>query len=192
MQDENAKKYHGYIVLSRQSILMQQVLGISLFGFYTALAMYARWSRKDVKNFGKILMTQAELARELNMDQGTISRKIKELNNRNRYCVIKHKDSIMLGYFPLFVSEVASKLSGKNYATLHELYADMHRINAELQENYAISQDKQAQNKVLKLNRSSNDNVSFSDDTNGYSDVIDNDEIDEGIEKMKQVKEGWQ
>ncbi len=183
------KGYHGNLCLSRQSKFLLQELGCDLYGFYIALVMEAIWYRGN-KNFGRIMMTQEELAIKFNMDQGTISRKFKALENRNRYCVIRHKRSITLGFFPLFLQDVASKIHSKNYANWHELYADMHRINAELQENYAISQDNRTQNASQSLRNSSNDSVSFSVNNYGDTEEIDIDEVIEGIERERMIKEG--
>lgn len=181
------KKYHGYLALPRQSKLLRQELGQDLFGFYLSLVMEAIWYRGN-KNFGRIVISQVELANEFNMDQTTISRKFKRLE-KHRYCVIRHKGKgITLGYFPLFLKDVAAKMYSKNYANLHELYADMHAINAELQDEYANLQVNRAQTTPQRLRSSSKDDVSFSrfSSYSGGTEEIDIDEADRGIERMRQ------
>lgn len=137
---KDIKDRHGYLILPRQLKLLRQVIGVELFGFYLSLAMEAIWSRKN-ENFGLVMGTQAEIALKLNMDQATVSRKLKALNERFRYCVIKHKNSIRLGFFPLFVKDISSLIHSKNYANLNQLYEDMHSLNVELKREYANLKD---------------------------------------------------
>ena len=67
---------------------------------------------------------------------------------------------IVVGFLPLFLRDVASKIHSKDYSSLHELYADIYRINAELQQEYANSQDKRPQKATQRLYSSSNENLS--------------------------------
>lgn len=159
--------HHGYLTLPRQAKLLLQELGPSLFGFYLGLVMEANWFRGH-KNFGRITKTQVELANELNITQETISRKFKKLE-KHSYCVLRHKGEggILLGYFPLFIKDVASKMLKKNYANLGELYADMYKINTEMQEDYTFLQDNQTPSTSHKLNSSSNVSISSREDV-GY------------------------
>lgn len=195
------KGYHGYLILPRQSKLLLRELGHGLFGFYLELVMNAGWYRGN-KNFGRISKIQAELAIKLNMEQSTVSRNLTALQNRNKYCVIKHKNYLVLGFFPLFVKDVVSEIHSKDYAGLNELYADMHKINAEMQGKYAFSQDKRTKNDGQSFKGSSNEDPSCggssgsgdTGDTGGIGDAadsenIDIDEVDEGIERMKKERE---
>lgn len=138
----NMKTRHGYLAIPRQATLLLEELGCELFGIYLTLVMKAPWDRRN-ENFGRIVKTQVQLGKELNMHQSTISRKLDELE-KHRYCILRHQDQgyMTLGYFPLFLHEVTIKIINKNYADLNELYADMYRINAKLQEDYAAMQDK--------------------------------------------------
>jgi hypothetical protein len=188
----NIKKstgYHGYVILPRQSKLLLRVLGHGLFGFYLDLVMEASWHRGS-KYFGQIKNTQAELAKKLNMEQSTISRNIKAIQKLNRYCIIKRKNYLILGFFPLFVLDVVSKISRNDYEDLHTLYADVHQINANMQEKYAFLQDERTQN--ASQFRDSSSEGFFSGDVNNEVDtnedmyIKDNeiDDIDKGIEMM--------
>jgi len=181
---ENVNDYHGYLALPRHSKLLLKELGYDLFGFYLGLVMCAIWYRGN-KNFGRIVKTQTELAESLHMTQTTVSRKFNELE-KHKYFVIRHKRGMILGYFPLFLPDVAKKIHSSDYANLHELYSNMHQINAELQGNYANSQDERTQNKSLRFNSSSKDNFSF---PNLNSEEVDVDEVIEGIERMKKERE---
>lgn len=182
------KRLHGYLVLPRQSKLLRQELGYDLFGFYLMLVMEAVWHRSN-KRFGQVVGKQAELAKELHMDQSTISRNLSKLE-KHKYCVIRHEQKyIILGFFPLFLKDVASKIHSKNYTNLNELYADIHRINAELQDDYVNMQDKRTQKATQSLYSSSNEYLS----SPGVSDEVDTEEIDinideveRGIEKMRE------
>lgn len=139
MNKENAKKYHGYLILPRHAQFLIQELGHELFGFYVALLMLAVWSRKN-KNFSTVTKTQTEVAKELKINQSTVSRNLRALE-KHKYLIIRNKDYIRLGYLPLFLSDVNKKIYSKDYADLHELYADIHTINAELQEYYAKQEE---------------------------------------------------
>jgi transcriptional regulator with XRE-family HTH domain len=177
------KRLHGYLVLPRQSKLLRQELGYDLFGFYLMLAMEAVWHRGN-KRFGQVVGTQAELAKILHMDQSTVSRNLGKLE-KHKYCVIRHEQKyITLGFFPLFLNDVSSKIYSKNYASLNELYADMHRINAELQEDYANMQDRRTQKAAQSSYGSSNEYVSSA----GVNGEVDIDDIYEGIERMKRER----
>lgn len=180
-----SKKYHGFIVLPRHSKLLYQELGYELFGFYLALVMQAPWDRRN-ENFGRIIKSQAQLAKEFNMNQSTISRRLTELEN-HKYFILRNQRQkyIILGYFPLFLYEVASQIHSKDYSNINELYADMHKVNAELQENYADMQDRRTQSDSQRLYISSNDNVSLPELT--YE--IDVDDVDEGISRMIKERE---
>lgn len=178
------KHYHGYLMLPRQSMWLLQTLGHGLFGFYLELVMIANWDRRN-KNFGRIPETQAELARILSMEQSTISRNFAALQIRNKYCVIKHKEYLILGFFPLFIRDVVAQIHNKDYANLDELYADMHRINAELHQNYANLQDKRAQNDTQSVYGSYKQSSFKPSSSASSEDDIDVNEVDEGIEKMK-------
>ncbi|MEK7571662.1 MAG: hypothetical protein AAB553_05305 [Patescibacteria group bacterium] len=187
----NVNEYHGYLALPRHSMLLLHELGYDLFGFYLGLVMCTTWHRNN-KQFGRITKNQTELAECLNMTQTTVSRKFKELEN-HKYFILRSKLGYIPGYFPLFLTDVANKIPKKNYANLHELYADISKINAELQYNYANSQDKRAQNKSQRLYSSSNDIPGSSSPSNtpGEFDVdeLDNDEIDKGIERIIKERE---
>ena len=188
---ENVNEYHGYLALSRHSKLLLKELGYDLYGFYIGLVQCVSWFRGNNK-FGRITKTQTELAESLNMTQATVSRKFKKLEE-HKYFILRSKLGFIPGYFPLFLTDVAKKIHSKNYANLHDLYADMYRINTQLQEDYANSQDKRAQNKTQRINSSSNDvHASSSLDNNndttneyiGNTDEIDNDEVDMALEKI--------
>lgn len=176
---KNTKKYHGFLGLPRHSKLLFYDLGYMLYGFYIGLVMEAVWFRGN-PDFCCINKTQKELAISLNCNQSTVSRILAELQAR-KY-LINHEVYKRLAYFPLFLTDVASKMHSKDYANLNELYADMHRINAEMQDKYALSQGKRDQNATQSLYSSSNDNLSFS------QEEINLDEIAAGIEKQKEEK----
>jgi len=160
MNMKNANEYHGFLTLPRQCKLLLQELGYDLFGFYIGLVMCAVWYR-DNKDIGRILKTQTEIAESLHMTQETVSRKFKALES-HRYFVIRHKRVVILGFFPLFLQDVNRKIHSKDYANLNELYADMYKINAELQDNYTVSQNTRTQNNSQRLYSSSKDNYSLS------------------------------
>ena len=187
----NVNEYHGYLALPRQSMLLFQELGYDLFGFYYGLITCTTWHRGN-KNFGRITKNQTELAEWLNMTQTTVSRKFKELE-KHRYFIIRSKIGYMPGYFPLFLTDVAKKIHSKDYANINELYADISKINADLQYDYANSQDKRAQNKPQRLYGSSNDVPASSSQGNTYGefdvDEIDNDEIDKKLEEIYREKQ---
>ena len=155
MDKDKAKQYHGYLALPRHSKMLRQDLGYHLFILYIALVMDARWDRKYLSQLGHVLGTQTEIASDLSISQSSLSRGLDKLEAKDRKYVIKHTRYILLGYLPLFLTDVADKMHSKDYASLHDLYADMYRINAELQEKYAIWQEKQAQNTPQRLYRSS-------------------------------------
>jgi|GEM_PF-4384196 len=155
---EANKKYHGYLIAPRHSLLLFEELGYELFGFYLGLIMHARWHRGS-KYFGRIPLSQTEIAKELEMTQATVSRKLKQLE-QHKYFLIRRKGYMILGFLPLFLPDIARKIHSKNYSNLHELYTDMHRINAEMQDNYAKSQERRIQNATQRLNSSSNDDYS--------------------------------
>lgn len=172
---KDVKKYHGYLALPRHSRLLIDELGYDLFGFYISLIMLAVWYRGN-NNFCKITITQAQIARELNISQSTISRRFKELE-KYRYYLIRRDGYMILGYLPLFLSDVATKIHSKDYANVDELYADMHKLNAELQEKYVISQDKRGQNAPQSLSSSSKNNSSL------FDDGIEDKDIERSIEE---------
>lgn len=187
MNKDEAKKYHGYLALPRHSKMLQQNLGYFLFSLYIALVMDARWHRNNPQ-IGSVIGTQTEIAFRLGISQSTLSRGIDKLCIKNRYYAIKNKKYILLGFFPLFLIDVASKMDKKEYASLQGLYADMYRINAELQENYAVSQEKRGQNAPQRLYRSYNVDSDSSQGDN--QEEIDIDEVAEGIGKTKEEGSG--
>lgn len=172
--------YHGFLALPRQTKLLMKDLGLNLYGFYVALAMEAIWDRKN-PDIGRVVKKQIELAFSTGCNQSTISRLLKDLEKR-KY-LIRHKDYIFLAYFPLFLNDVARKMYGKDYANLQELYADMYKINAELQQSYAISQHNRGQMSSQSLYISSNDNLSFSQ--NNAPEDFNYDEIDRRINQAR-------
>ncbi len=176
---ENKVNYHGYLVLPRQAKLLEKDLGYALFGFYITLIMEAVWDRSNLQ-FSYITKSHSSLAVIMNCNQSTVSRQLKNLEKK-KY-LIRYKDSIHLAYFPLFLKDVAKKMHSMNYANLHELYADIHRINAELQEDYAALHSTRGQIGYQSFNISSKVNLS------SFADVyIDPDEID--IELSNKNKE---
>ena len=164
--------YHGYLALPRHAKFLIHDLGHSLFGFYLALTMEARWSRAN-EYFGCVVSTQEELAKVLRTSQSTISRGLKKL--QDKHYLILHKEYIRLKYFPLFLVPVADRNHSKDYANLNELYSDVHKINAGLHEQYALWHNNQVQNKSQSLYSSSKVNSSSS---NNYLDI---DEIDKEL-----------
>lgn len=159
----NLKQYHGYLALPRHAKMLLENLGHPLFSLYIALVMDARWHR-DNKLFSCVVGTQTEIASRLDISQSKLSRGIDKIQVKNKKYVIKHKRYILLGYFPLFLTDVADKMHSKNYEDLHDLYSDMHRINAELQENYAVSQERRGKNPTQRFYSSSKDNLDSFDD----------------------------
>lgn len=178
------RRKHGYLALSRHSKFLYQQLGSRLYGFYITLAMEAGWDRR-YPSFGKVMGTQAQLGRTLGVDQSTISRNLQGLMNKHKQLVIPHKNYLLLGFFPLFSIDVAQRIYSSNYSNLYELYADMHRINAELQEKNAVSQINIPQKSHQRLYISSNNNLStppiYSDSN---TNEIDIDEVYEGIKRI--------
>lgn len=138
---ENKKKYHGFLGLPRQTKLLFHDLGYGLFGFYIGLVMEAIWYRGNPQ-IGYVTKTQTEIGIALKCDQSTVSRNLQKLEEK-KY-LIRHTEHklIKLAYFPLFLTDVARKMHSKNYANLHDLYVDMYKIDAELQDKYAILQEK--------------------------------------------------
>lgn len=185
MDKDKTKQYHGYLALPRHSKLLRQDLGYRLFSLYIALIIEARWFRGN-QYFRCVVGTQTEIATRLGISQAKLSRGLNRLETKDRKYVIKRSRYILLGYLPLFLTEIADKMHSKNYANLHDLYADMYRINAELQENYAKSQEKRGQNNPQRLYSSSNVDLGYSDDS---SNEINNDEIDEALTKANSEKE---
>lgn len=183
MEDVNEKKYHGFIVLPRQLKHLRKELGTNLYHFYIDLAMEARWNRKYKKTLGKIMMTQSELAVELGIDQGTVSKKLDALQSKN--CIVKNKKSISLSFMPIFLYDIAVEIKLNDYANWQEVLEDMNINNAELQEKYDKRNNIRTQNTSLRVNTSSNASTSLSES----DDYIDNDEVDRGIERMKREKE---
>ena len=162
MHKDEAKQYHGYLALPRPSKILPQDMGYRLFSLYIALVIDARWQRKYPNQLGHVVGTQTEIAARLGISQSKLSRGLDDLETKNRKYLIKHTRYVLLGYLPLFLTDVADKMHSKDYANLHELYADMSRINAELQEKYAISQDSRGKNSTQRLNSSFNvDSGSF-------------------------------
>lgn len=152
------KQYHGYLALSRHVKMIQEDLGHSLFSLYIALVIDARWFRGN-EFFCCVVGTQIEIATRLGISQSTLSRGLDKLDAKDKRHAIKHTRYIRLGYFPLFLTDVAEKMAENNYSDLHELYSEMYRINAELQENYAILQEKRTQNTPQRLYSSFKDNL---------------------------------
>ena len=170
MNKDEAKRYHGYLALPRHSKMLRQDIGYHLFSLYIALVIDARWDRKYPNQFGHVVGTQTEIAALLNISQSKLSRGLDKLEAKDRKYAIKHKRYILLGYLHLFLTDVADKMYDKDYANPHDLYADMYRINAELQEKYAISQEKRDRNTPQRLYRSSRVDLgsfdsSFQEDT---------------------------
>lgn len=124
--------------------------------------MEARWYRKYPHDLGKVIGTQTEIAENIGINQSSFSRNIKSLRSKDKYLIIQRKRYLILGYFPLFLIDVARKIHSKSYATIHELYADINKTNAKLQENYAISQEEQTHKRLQRLNHSSKDDLSSS------------------------------
>lgn len=175
MTMNNPKLYHGYLALPRHAKLLQQELGYSLFSLYIALVMDARWYRGN-PYFCSVVGTQIEVAVRLGISQSKLSRGLEKLHTKSDKFVIKHTRYIRLGYLPLFLTDVAGKMDESYYANLNELYADMHRINAELQGNYVKLQEERAQNTPQRLYSSSKDNLDSSN-----TEVLDIDEISREI-----------
>jgi len=181
----NQKQYHGYLALPRHAILLRQELGYNLFNLYIALVMLARWHRSNPQ-IGCVIGTQTEIAKHIGKSQSIISRGLKALEPKgNKKFIIRHSHHVVLGFFPLFLTDVADKMHSNNYANLHELYADMYRINSELQDNYAISQVKRGQKPTQSLYSS------FKVDYGSFdrSEDISTDEVIKSIEDRKN-KEG--
>ncbi|MGH2612499.1 MAG: hypothetical protein ACRDFB_05560 [Rhabdochlamydiaceae bacterium] len=166
----NLKQYHGYLALPRHAKLLREELGYNLYSLYEALVMDAIWHRNNPR-IGCVIGTQAEIAKSLHISQSSLSRGLESLQGKSTKYVIRHKGYIVLGYFPLFLTDVVSKMHSKDYATLQELYADMYRINAELQEIYAISQVKRYQNTRQRLYSSSNSNLDSSNEVIRIEDI---------------------
>ena len=125
-----------------------------------------------------VTKSQIEIGVALGCDQATVSRNLKKLEEK-KYIIrhTKHK-LICLTYFPLFLIDVVKKMHSKNYADLHQLYSDMHEINAELQGKYEDSQLRQVQNGLQRLNNSSKDNSHSSDEK---TEAEEKNEIEEDI-----------
>lgn len=70
MRTINKKAKHGFLALPRQANFIINELGSDLFGFYVALVMLARWYRGN-PHFGKVLLSQSELAENLQTSQAT-------------------------------------------------------------------------------------------------------------------------
>lgn len=175
---KDGKKYHGFLVLPRHAKMLQADLGLHLFGIYIALIFLARWHRSNPQ-MGHVIGTQTEIAKELHISQSSLSRSIEKLEAK-RY-VIRHTRYIILKYFTLFLSDVASKIHSKNYANLNELYADVYGINAELQQKYAISQENYDQNHPQRLYISSKDDSGSLEDFEQY--FKDNPIVEQAIEE---------
>lgn len=171
---DNAKTFHGYLILPRQAKLLLQDLGYALYGFHQCLLMDALWFRGNPQ-IGCITKTQKELAITFQTTQPTVSRLLAKLEGKQY--IIRHKGCIRLRYFPLFLADVNKKTHSKDYANLHELYADVDSINAELQEKYTQLHEKRAQNTNQRLYISSKVNLSSSQEDINLNDV------DEGIER---------
>lgn len=167
MYMENVKSYHGWLALPRHAKMLRQDLGFHLFNLYIAFVMEARWHR-DNPQIGCVIGTQTEIASSLGISQSTVSRGIDGLYRKNKYYAIKHKRYVLLGFFPLFLTDVAEKMAKSNYANLNELYAGMHKINAELQEKYAISQALRDQKCPQRVYSSSKDSLSLSQEEVEY------------------------
>lgn len=180
-------KYHGFLALPRHAKILRQDLGFHLFNLYIAFIMEARWHRNNPQ-IGCVIGTQAEIASHLGVNQSTISRGIDVLYRKNKYYAVKHKKYVKLGFFPLFLADVAKRMAKSDYANLNELYADMYRINAELQDNYAISQEKLGKNPIQRLYSFHNVNLDSSQD---YHEELDIGEVTEGLEKQKKEKESY-
>lgn len=157
---KNVKQYHGWLALPRHAKMLRQDLGFHLFNLYIAFIMEARWHR-DNPQIGCVIGTQTEIASQLGISQSTVSRGIDSLHSKNKYYIIKNKRYIRLGFFPLFLADVAEKIAKNDYSNLNELYADMHTINSELQDKYANSQANRAQNDMQRINSSSKSDLIF-------------------------------
>lgn len=179
MNIDEAKKHHGYLALPRHTKILQKDLGHRLFSLHLALIMNARWFRGN-PFFCRVVGTQAEIAKEIDTTQSNLSRDLDQLQKKGY--LLKRKRYIILKYFPLFLPDIAKKIHSNDYANSHELYEDVYKINAKLQEKYAESQDQRDQNAPQSLNSSSKDNLGFSQES---SYQIDIDEIAEDIEKQK-------
>lgn len=180
---KNAKKYHGYLALPRHSKLLRQHLGYRLYHYYLELVTNAIWHRNNPQ-IGHVIGTQLDLAKILEVSQSTVSRILDSFDEKDRKYVLRRSRYFLLGYFHLFLTDVAGKMAKKDYATLNELYADMHKINAELQENYATSQEKRDRNTTQSFYRSSNVNLDSSQ--HPYDRVY----VDEVAEEIEGEKEG--
>ena len=184
MENVNEKRFHGFVILPRQSKHLRKELGTTLFLFYIDLAMEANWSRRDKKTLGVVQMTQSEVALALGVDQGTVSKKLDALLLIDKYCIVKNKRSITLNFMPLFLYDVAVEMGLNDYVNWNEAVADMHIINAELQEKYDKRNNIRTQKASLRVNTSSNASISLT-----LTDDIDVDEVDRGIERMKRERE---
>lgn len=178
------RRKHGYLGLSRHSKFLYQQLGPRLYGFYITLVMEAGWDRR-YPSFGKVMQTQAQLGRTLGVHQSTVSRNLHDLGDKHKQLVIRHKDYIVLGFFPLFCIDVAQKIYSRDYSNLHDLYADVHWINAELQEKNANMQTNLPQKRSQRLYISSNNNFS-TPSINPDINEIDIDEVYEGIDRKNE------
>lgn len=163
MRDVNVN-YHGYIVLSRQFKHLKKVLGRRLYLFYIELALEAYWSRRNRKYFGKIMLTQQDLAKVLEIDQGTVCKNLFALNKRIPNCITVTNRCITLNFYPLFTQEVASQMSLKDYDNAHDLYEDMNIFNEEIQGNYEKRHNTRTQKDPLSINTSSNVSISMTDE----------------------------
>jgi DNA-binding MarR family transcriptional regulator len=173
--------YHGFLALPRHTKLLIKDLGESLFVFYLRLAMEAVWHRNN-HEIGCVTKSQAALASIIGCDQSTVSRNLKELEVRQY--LIRRDDQIWMSYFPLFLADVARAIHSKDYANVHELYADIHKVDADLQASYAQAHIVPGEDSPQSFSIPYKGDLGSSHSYSGNSDV-DIDEISEGIERQR-------
>ncbi len=138
-------KYHGFLWLPRQVKHLLDDLGPLYFGIYLALILEAVWDpRKDSYNY--VLATNVKLGKLLQCNPSTASRYIKSL--QVKHYVIKGRGRLRVADLGLFEQDIATRLSGKDFANVHEVRAAVQGLYADLQGNRAPLHNNEPENSI--------------------------------------------
>lgn len=134
---------HGYLYFPRISQVLIKDLGFALFGFYMGLVGQVIWDKRK-NSYGCINKTNFELGQFFVCHETTVSRNLKELENKGY--LIKTPGQIKIVDFSLFEFQTARMLKCEHFTSAHELRERLQELRANFKEENAVLLDSKAEN----------------------------------------------